>query len=63
METLDLLIYAIGAYLIIFVGILKIGLNSRKGQRMVGLVGEGIARVIYIVLGILLIVLHAIGVI
>jgi hypothetical protein len=58
----DYLLYAIGVFTALFVGLFKIGLNTRRAQRLVRLIGEAGARIFYIILGTAIIILTALGI-
>ncbi len=51
------IIFIIAGVLTIFMGLSNIGINSRRMQRMVRLIGEVPTRVVYVVIGVALIVI------
>ena len=55
MDYVNIIFIIIGAFTAI-IGIAGIGLQTRKAQRLVRLIGEGPTRIFYVVLGIVLIV-------
>ncbi len=55
-EPIDYIIVALSLYLIFGIGILKFGLSSRRGQRLVRIAGETGARLIYILAGVIAII-------
>ena len=57
MDFFDYLVLALGIYSAIFIGILKIGFNTKKIQRLENLVGEVPTRLIHILIGAFLIYL------
>jgi|LGOV01.1.fsa_nt_gb hypothetical protein len=50
--TLDQFIFIIAGVITIFFGVSGLGINSRKSQRLVRLIGEVPTRIFYIVLGL-----------
>lgn len=50
-------IFIFAGALLIFMGISKLGFNTRKAQRMIRLIGEVPTRIVYIVIGVALIVM------
>ena len=55
--TIPQIIFVVAGVFTIFIGMTNIGVKSRKMQRLVRIVGETPAKIIYIIFGIGLIVL------
>lgn len=55
--TLPQIIFIVAGVMTIFMGITNIGVKSRKMQRLVRVIGEIPARLIYVAIGIALIVI------
>ncbi|XMB85967.1 hypothetical protein RJG79_11275 [Mycoplasmatota bacterium WC44] len=56
-QALNAIIMAISIYYIVGAGILRIGFNSKRTQRLISKIGEGPTRIFYIVLGIVFFIL------
>jgi len=55
MNIIDYFVITIGLYYVIGVGIFRIRINSKRVERMIGLIGEVKTRLFYIIIGIVLI--------